>query len=105
MIMSDSWFSGLAQETEEKNPPLGRVGCTRRLTRHDWNGGNNNLAEEMLGYVHDRKTIAAVTRTSSTLISNSHRVPVLRLLSCAVKYPPVYSYFGNCRHFYFTKAL
>jgi hypothetical protein len=46
MIMSGSWC-GFGPETERKNPPLGRVGCKRRLTRHDWNGGNNYLADEM----------------------------------------------------------
>ena len=36
----------------EKNPPPGRVFCKRRLTRHDWNDGNNNLAEVLLDEVH-----------------------------------------------------
>src|SRR5690606_41477908 len=61
MIMSDSWVVGPG---DGKTPPLGRVGCTRRLTRHDWNGGNNNLAEEMLGYVHGLKTISVVRAKS-----------------------------------------
>ncbi|EFW81404.1 hypothetical protein ALQ03_101085 [Pseudomonas savastanoi pv. glycinea] len=33
--------------------PASRAGfCKRRLTRHDWNDGNNNLAEVLLDEVH-----------------------------------------------------
>jgi hypothetical protein len=74
MIMSGSWFDFLARETERENPPRGRVGCKRRLTRHDWNGGNNYLAEEMLGYVHGSKTMASCSMPSSgnrALLSSS----------------------------------
>ena len=72
LIMFDSWFD-LVSPGDKKNPPLGRVGCTRRLTRHDWNGGNNNLAEEMLGYVHGLKTISDALGKSRQASLNPHR--------------------------------
>ncbi|OUM08434.1 hypothetical protein BW686_07155, partial [Pseudomonas syringae] len=45
--MSDSWLSNVARETE-KTRLQGGFFCKRRLTRHDWNDGNNNLAEVLL---------------------------------------------------------
>ncbi|KAA8686852.1 hypothetical protein F4W67_28875 [Pseudomonas caricapapayae] len=50
-IMSDSWFDNVAQETEETRLQGGFF-CKRRLTRHDWNDGNNNLADVLLDEVH-----------------------------------------------------
>jgi hypothetical protein len=77
MSMSDSWFEIGARETERKNPPLGRVGCKRRLTRHDWNGGNNYLAEEVLGYVHGLKTIPRGPLASRGVLQQSRFNTVL----------------------------
>ncbi|MFA0919488.1 hypothetical protein ACDH53_12660, partial [Pseudomonas tremae] len=50
-IMSDSWLNDVARETEETRLQGGFF-CKRRLTRHDWNDGNNNLADVLLYAVH-----------------------------------------------------
>ncbi|EPM84196.1 hypothetical protein A249_28653, partial [Pseudomonas syringae pv. actinidiae ICMP 18804] len=62
MIMSDSWLSNVAQETE-KTRLQGGFFCKRRLTRHDWNDGNN-LAEVLLDEVHGPEVRSTQARKS-----------------------------------------
>ncbi|WP_236467275.1 hypothetical protein [Pseudomonas syringae] len=65
--MSGSWLNNVARETEK--PRLqGGFFCKRRLTRHDWNDGNNNLAEVLLNEVHELEGRAVQAGKSSAAV-------------------------------------
>ncbi|MNI67306.1 hypothetical protein D3C73_1229310 [compost metagenome] len=48
----------MAPETENENPPLGRVRCSRQLARQIRNGGNNAWLATQCSESHDWKLAA-----------------------------------------------
>ncbi len=74
VIISDSWLSDVAQETEKTRLQGGSF-CKRRLTRHDWNDGNNNLTDVLLDEVHELEGRAARAGKSSVVVDYRGAIP------------------------------
>ncbi|ORC53927.1 hypothetical protein BZK31_26660 [Pseudomonas floridensis] len=72
--------------------------CKRRLTRHDWNDGNNNLAEVLLDEVHDSEGRAAKAAKSRVVCQTP-------LHASRLKFSQPVSYIDRHQHFCFTLAL